>query len=203
MSGDVHQPSMPAVSPDSSSSALAATGRSMGRGKHSDAAVAEQTQSLAQPLEQEQAASISLLCFRVANERFALPAPCVERVFLVPVIRRIPHRNRPAFRGMVAHEGEILLMGSLERLLNLESPVTTDPAKARAVLLAPAGRGWAFEVNQIDGVVQVKETDLRAPPSTVARGLGSATRCLVQLPGGDASVLDPDVLRQGWEAAIV
>lgn len=171
------------------------------RARLSDQAIAEQTLSLSTPLERVEGAMLALLCFRVAGERFALPAACVERVFIVPAVRRIPHRKRAAFRGMVAHEGEILLLGSLERLLDLPGTNESDPSLARMVLLSPAGRGWAFEVNSVDGVVQVRKSDLRAAPGTVTRGLGSATRSLVSLPDGEASLLDPDTLRKGWEAS--
>jgi hypothetical protein len=50
-------------------------------------------------------------------------------------------------------------------------------------------------------VAQVRKSDLRAAPGTVTRGLGSATRSLVSLPDGEASLLDPDTLRKGWEAS--
>lgn len=171
------------------------------RARLSDEAIAEQTRSLSTPLERVEGSMLALLCFRVAGERFALPAACVERVFLVPTVRRIPHRKRAAFRGMVAHEGEILLLGSLERLLDLPGTNDADPTDARMVLLSPAGRGWAFEVNGVDGVVQVRKSDLRSAPGTVTRGLGSATRSLVSLPDGEASLLDPETLRKGWEAS--
>lgn len=170
-------------------------------GRLSDAAIAEQTAALAAPIERASGALVPLLVFRAAGERFALPAESVERVFEVRTVRRIPHRQRAAFRGMVAHEGEILLVGSLERLLDLQSEQATDAAKARMVLIGPAGRGWAFEVQAVDGVVQVKSGDLRAAPGTVTKGLGAATRALARLEGGDAAVLDPDTLRTGWEAA--
>lgn len=160
--------------------------------------------ALASPLPVESGARLSLLCFRAAGERFALPATCVERVFDPQPVRRVPHRDRPSFRGLVAHEGEILPLGSLERLLDLPAQTAGAPAHPvrRMLLLGPAGRGWAFEAEAVDGVMQVPERDLRPAPVTVARALGSATRMLARLPdGGEAAVLDPEALRAGWEAA--
>lgn len=188
-----HQPIQPNAAPN----ALAP----LQVGRLSQAAITEQTEALAAPLERAAGALVPLLVFRAAGERFALPAESVERVFEVRAVRRIPHRQRAAFRGMVAHEGEILLVGSLERLLDLQSEQAADASKARMVLIGPAGRGWAFEVQAVDGVVQVKSSDMRAAPGTVSRGLGAATRALARLDGADAAVLDPDTLRTGWEAA--
>ena len=170
-------------------------------GRLSDGAIAEQTASLAAPLERIEGALVPLLVFCAAGERFALPAASVERVFELSTVRRIPHRQRAAFRGMVAHEGEILLVGSLERLLDLQAEQAADASKARMVLIGPAGRGWAFEVQAVDGVVQVKSSDMRPAPGTVSRGLGAATRALARIDGLDAAVLDPETLRTGWEAA--
>lgn len=172
------------------------------RPRLSQQAIEEQTRAIAAPLQRAVGDSLALLCFRVAEERFALPATSVERVFAVPPIRRIPHRSRPAFRGMIAHEGEILLVGSIERLLNLSGGAHADPAQARMVLLGPAGRGWAFEVNSVEGVVHVQAADTRSAPLTLTRGLGTATRRLVPLPDGEACLLDPDALRRGWEASV-
>lgn len=167
----------------------------------SEAAINEQTAALAAPIARDSGALVPLLVFRAAGERFAVPAQGVERVFEVRTVRRIPHRSRAAFRGMVAHEGEILLVGSLERLLDLTMEPAADATRARMVLIGPAGRGWAFEVQAVDGVVQVRPDDMRPAPATLARGLGAATRALARIEGGDAAVLDPEILRTGWEAA--
>ena len=166
-----------------------------------DATIAEQTAALAAPIAASTGPLVPLLVFHAAGERFALPAASVQRVFEVRPVRRVPHRRRAAFRGLVAHEGEILLLGSLERLLDLQAGACTDSARARMVLVGPAGRGWAFEVQAVEGVVQVRPEDIRPAPGTVARGLGAATRALACLDGGDAAVLDADALRAGWEAA--
>ena len=114
----------------------------------------------------------------------------------------MPHRRRPGFRGLVAHEGEILLLGSLERLLDLGPPGEARvPANARMVLAGPPGRGWVFEVDSVDGVVQVAEPQLRPAPATLRRGAGTATRRIVQIDGVDTALLECDSLLSGWEAA--
>lgn len=172
------------------------------RGQLARGAIDEQTAALASPLARETGARRSLLCFRVAGERFALPAADVQRVFEVQPVRRVPHRRRPGFRGLVAHEGEILLLGSLERLLDLGPPGEARvPANARMVLAGPPGRGWVFEVDSVDGVVQVAEPQLRPAPATLRRGAGTATRRIVQIDGADTALLECDSLLSGWEAA--
>lgn len=172
------------------------------RGLHARSAIDEQTAALASPLARETGERLSLLCFRVAGERFALPAADVQRVFEVQPVRRVPHRRRPAFRGLVAHEGEILLLGSLERLLELGPPAEARaPANARMVLVGPPARGWVFEAESVEGVVQVAEPQLRAAPATLRRGAGTATRRIVHIDGLDTALLESDSLLSGWEAA--
>jgi chemotaxis-related protein WspD len=162
-------------------------------------ALLEQTRALAAPIGDAQEAIISLLCFRLGEERFGLPAESVERTFAQVPVRTVPHRRHPAFRGLVAHEGEILLMASLERLLDLPSSEERSPEHARVVVLGPAGRGWAFDVDAIEGVIQARAGELRAAPATVTRGRGSAARSLLVRDQQAWTVLDPQALRNGLE----
>ena len=176
----------------------------LGEAPLTEAELRERAKALAAPMDADSGPRMPLLCFRAAGERFALPAACIERVFEPQPVRRVPHRDRPAFRGLVAHEGEILPLGSLERLLDLprNEASTSTTGVRRMLLLGPAGRGWAFEADSVEGVMPVPEGDLRPAPVTLVRGLGSATRLLARLPdGGEAAVLDPEVLRTGWEEA--
>lgn len=166
----------------------------------SEAAIDEQTNALAAAIEAPGSGLTWLLVFRAAGERMAIAAPCIERVMMPAPLRRVPHRTHPAFRGLVATEGEIVPAGSLERLLDLpQGPRPADTA--RLVLLGPAGRAWAFEVDAVEGVHGVLERQIRPAPCTVSRGRGSACRFLASLDGGDVCVLDAEVLRSGWEAS--
>lgn len=171
------------------------------RASLSAGAIDEQTLSLAAPLARDPGAQVSLLCFRAAGERFAVPASDVQRVFEVQPVRRVPHRKRAAFRGLVAHEGEILLVGSLEKLLDLAGDAAAAGTLSRMILIGSPGRGWAFQTDAVDGVVQVPESSLQAAPSTLRRGLGTATRMLVEISGHRTAVLDSATLVAGWEAA--
>lgn len=165
-------------------------------------ALLEQTRALAAPLGGVQEMPISLLCFRMGEDRFGLPAESVERTFAQVPVRVVPHRRHPAFRGLVAHEGEILLMVSLERLLDLPAGGERSEEQVRVVVLGPAGRGWAFEVDAIEGVIQARPGELKAAPATVTRGRGSATRSLLTRERREWAVLDPQALRQGWEGCV-
>ncbi|MFZ4721809.1 MAG: chemotaxis protein CheW [Phycisphaerales bacterium] len=160
-----------------------------------------QTAALAAPLAQDPGAQQPLLCFRCAGERFAVPAQDVQRVFEARPVRRVPHRDRPAFRGLVADEGELLLVGSLERLLDL-GPATPPPSPgARMIVVGPEHHGWAFQVDLVDGVIRVAATDLVPAPTTLRRGLGTATRLLARIEGEQAAVLHTESLLHGWEGS--
>lgn len=166
-----------------------------------EATIAEQTEALAAPLARDPGPQISLLLFRCAGERFAVSAQDVQRVFEAMPVRRVPHRARAAFRGLVAHEGEILLVGSLERLLDLAPGTAGTPTSARMIVLGPDTHGWAFQADAVDGVVRVSESDLDAAPATLRRGLGTATRLLTRIDGEQVAVLDIEALLRGWEGA--
>jgi len=171
------------------------------RARLSESALEAQTAALAAPLSQNPGAQQPLLCFRCAGERFAVPAQEVQRVFDALPVRRVPHRDRPAFRGLVAHEGELLLVGSLERLLDL-GPATPPPApSARMIVVGPEHHGWAFQVDAVDGVVRMAASELAPAPTTLRRGLGTATRLLARIEGEQVAVLHTEVLLRGWEGA--
>jgi len=171
------------------------------RTRLSDAAIEEQTAALAAPLAGDPGVQRSLLCFRCAGERFAIPAQDVQRVFESTPVRRVPHRDRPAFRGLVAHEGELLLVGSLERLLDLGTATPPPAPNARMIVVGPEHHGWAFQADAVDGVVRVSEADLLPAPATLRRGLGTATRLLARIDGEQAAVLHTESLLRGWEGA--
>lgn len=171
------------------------------RARLQTATVSEQTKALAAPLEREPGPHVSLLLFRCAGERFAVPAQEVQRVVAALPVRRVPRRAHAAFRGLVADEGEILLVGSLERLLDLGEGSTDTTTNPRMIVLGPDQRAWAFQVDMIDGVAQVAESELRPAPATLRRGLGTATRLLARIKGEPVAVLQPEALRRGWEGA--
>jgi chemotaxis signal transduction protein len=166
-----------------------------------DDALEAQTAALAAPIAVADGDPLALLVFRVGGERFGLPAGSVERIFMPAPVRRVPHRSHPAFRGLVAHEGEIVLAVSIERLLDLQPGSESGTPGRRFILLGPAGRGWAFEVDLVEGVVTVSRSALRPAPMTVARGKGTASRMLAVAEGGEVALLDPESLRAGWEVA--
>lgn len=171
------------------------------RARLSESAIEAQTAALAAPLSQDPGAQQPLLCFRCAGERFAVPAQDVQRVFDALPVRRVPHRDRPAFRGLVAHEGELLLVGSLERLLDLGLPTPPPAPGARMIVVGPEHHGWAFQVDAVDGVVRMAASELAPAPTTLRRGLGTATRLLARIEGEQVAVLHTEVLLRGWEGA--
>jgi chemotaxis signal transduction protein len=92
-------------------------------------------------------------------------------------------------------------VGSLERLLDLPQDSAASPSASRTILIGPIGRGWAFEVDGVDGVHQVPQASLQPAPATLRRALGTATRMLVEVDGHGTALLDPDTLIAGWEGA--
>jgi chemotaxis signal transduction protein len=166
-----------------------------------DDALDAQTAALAAPIVPADGDPLALLVFHVGGERFGLPAASVERIFMPAPVRRVPHRSHPAFRGLIAHEGEIVLAASIERLLDLQPRSETSLPWRRFIMLGPAGRGWAFEVDRVEGVLTVSRGALRPAPMTIARGKGTASRMLAVVDGGEVALLDPEALRAGWEVA--
>lgn len=69
------------------------------------------------------------------------------------------------------------------------------------IVVGPEHHGWAFQVDAVDGVVRMAASELAPAPTTLRRGLGTATRLLARIEGEQVAVLHTEVLLRGWEGA--
>jgi chemotaxis-related protein WspD len=169
----------------------------------------EVTERVAQPRSQATRQLASVLLFRLGDEQLAVPATDVARVAPVSVVRRIPHRGNRILRGFCNLDGELVLCGSLEVLLDLpgRQPASATASNAldakRMVALGPEAKRWVVEVDCVLGL-QYFETALCKPPPITVR---QAMRCFAAsiLPGRGsevATLLDVPQVLSGFEAAL-
>ncbi|MFO0963360.1 MAG: chemotaxis protein CheW [Phycisphaerales bacterium] len=158
------------------------------------------TAELAAPLEARSRARQSLLVFRRGGELLAVPA--AEAAKVVPPQRphRVPHRSNAIFRGIVNHDGEILLCTALEAALDL--PAADSPPQAKLVVVGTARDRWAFEVDAVEGVVDVAQTAMRDAPVTVTAARSGCARRLARVPMGEAAVLELPLLFAIFRGAV-
>jgi chemotaxis signal transduction protein len=141
----------------------------------------------------------SLLAFRAGGEILALQAEEIAKVVFCSVIYRVLHRGYAVFRGIVNHDGELLLCMSIEAALGLAAPADAAP---RAMVVAEAGRErWAFPVDSVIGVTDVEAASLRQPPLTVSAARTGCARALFRIAEGEGVLLDVAMLASIFRGA--
>jgi chemotaxis-related protein WspD len=151
------------------------------------------TQTVALRAEEVAPADRMVLVFRSAGERFAIDASAVRVVAPVSPIRRLPHRDDPAFLGLVAVRGELMPCILLAALLGI--PATDgDRAADLLVVLAERDGVTALLVDAAEGVEGVRRAEMRPPPDTIAKTVAPVTEGLQAIGGGDVTVLDRELL---------
>ncbi|MFM9097124.1 MAG: chemotaxis protein CheW [Phycisphaerales bacterium] len=159
------------------------------------------TAALAAPIERRSAERTSLLVVRAGGELLAVRS--VDTALVAPPgpVHRVPHRRGPVVRGSANLDGEILLGMALEAALGLPAPAGARP-RASLVVVGGTRDRWAFEVDEVVGVVDVPASAMRAPPVTVAVARNGCIATLARLEHGEASVLDAGALAAIFRGAV-
>jgi chemotaxis signal transduction protein len=157
--------------------------------------------ALAAPLELGGTERTSLLVVRAGGELLAVRS--VDTALVAPPcpVHRVPHRSGAVFRGIANHDGEILLCMALEAAMGLPAPTGPRP-RPSLVVIGGARDRWAFEVDEVVGVVDVPGTAMRAPPVTVAVARNGCIGTLARVEGGEASVIDAAALAAIFRGAV-
>jgi purine-binding chemotaxis protein CheW len=131
------------------------------------------------------AAEISLLAFRVAGQRYALPLGAVAEVLVLPEqVAELP-RGAGSALGMLDNRDGVLPLMSVASLLGLK-----EADGRRHVLIALLnGAQVGLVVGAVDGVVRVPETAIEAVPAILQRGQGDAEIDGIARLGRDRSLI--------------
>jgi chemotaxis-related protein WspD len=144
---------------------------------------------------EERGARLSLIIFRLGSEWYALPTARVREVLDPLQPHRVPHRNHPAFRGLVNVRSELLPCVDLQRLIGAGGEATSGAgAWARTFLIERDGAAWCFESPEIDRIEQVSESTLRIPPVSLELANPAFTSHLFAGERGDTGLLDDELL---------
>jgi len=166
----------------------------------SDADIERATADMAQPLELLHGRRRSVLLFACGTERMAVPAVEVAKVVPAAPVHRIPHRASPVLRGLCNTDGELLLCMDLEAALGL--PQAQPGVVRMQVVVGSVRERWAFLVDRVHGVVEVREDAMRPPPVTVGASVHGCVQALIDTPEGSASLLDLQGLGDIFRGAV-
>lgn len=160
----------------------------------------ERTAVMAQQKEMARAGTLSVMVFRLANERFALKTVFFQEAAEMSPVHTLPLRVNRVFRGLVNINGELLLCLSVTDLLDLTNMETDEPARTvyeRMMVVCREGNRFVFPVDEILGVRRIVPEELKDVPATLSRSARVMTRGIFLLKGQPVGLLDEELFFPG------
>ncbi|HBB34302.1 MAG TPA: chemotaxis protein CheW [Cyanobacteria bacterium UBA9273] len=145
------------------------------------------------------AEAISVMIFRLENERLALPVRILQEVTPPCIIQPLPHRSNELFLGLVNIRGQTLLCASLSHLLNLEltgenSPTPNSPNTKRMIVAGQGDDKWVFPVDEVHGVYRFHLNELRDAPVVISKAAEAYTQGIIYWQSKKVNYLDSELL---------
>jgi chemotaxis-related protein WspD len=157
----------------------------------------ERAKVMAMPKEMARMGTLSVMVFRLAEERFAIKTIFFQEAAEPSPIHTLPLKVNRVFRGIANINGELLLCVSIADLLELTTDVESDAPPVvheRMLVIGREGQRFVFPVEQILGVHRVAPEDLGEVPATLSRSARSLTRGIFLLDGRHVGLLDEERL---------
>jgi chemotaxis-related protein WspD len=142
--------------------------------------------------------TISVIIFRLGNEKLALPVGILQEVTPPCIIHTVPHRSDDLFLGILNIRGETLLCSSLSHLLNLESLEDTAPANPTSTKrMIVAGRNqnkWVFPVDEVHGIYRFQLNEFKDAPVVISKASEAYTKGVVNWQDKKVNFLNYELL---------
>ncbi|GBO53953.1 chemotaxis signal transduction protein [Pseudanabaena sp. lw0831] len=143
--------------------------------------------------------TLSVIIFRLGNERLALPVNILQEVTTPYPIHTVPHRSNSVFLGLINIRGETLLCISLRDLLSLES--IAEPADftntinpQRMIVAGKNENKWVFPVDEVHGTYRFHLNEFKDAPVVISKASEAYTKGVVTWQGKKINFLDSDQL---------
>ena len=144
--------------------------------------------------------TLSVIIFRLGNERLALPVNILQEVTTPYPIHTVPHRRNSVFLGLINIRGETLLCISLRNLLGLEA--ISEPAADFTNTINPqrmivAGKNenkWVFPVDEVYGTYRFHLNEFKDAPVVISKASEAYTKGVITWQGKKINFLDSEQL---------
>lgn len=143
------------------------------------------------------AEAVSIIIFRLGNEKLALPVKLLQEVTNPCVIQPLPHRSNELFLGLVNIRGETLLCASLHYLLNIELIEEDSPNANSLKRMIVAGKTedkWVFPVDEVQGIFRFNVKEIQDAPVVITKAEEGYTQGIVYWEGTKVNYLDSELL---------
>jgi len=144
-------------------------------------------------------ATLSVIIFRLGDERLAFPVELLQEVTQPCVIHTLPHRSDKLFLGLVNIRGEILMFFSLGHLLDLEKiadsgQLQSSNTSKRMLVVASEENRWVFIVDEVYGVHRFQMSELQSTPVVISKATETYTKGVIHWQEKQVNYLDSDLL---------
>ncbi len=143
--------------------------------------------------------TLSVIIFRLGNERLALPVNILQEVTPPYPIHTVPHRRNSVFLGLINIRGETLLCISLRDLLGLEA--IAEPADfmktinpQRMIVAGKNENKWVFPVDEVHGTYRFHLNEFKDAPVVISKASEAYTKGVVTWQGKKINFLDSEQL---------
>jgi len=141
-----------------------------------------------------------LLLFRLNEGHYALPVSAILEVGENRFARRLAHRFGGLLEGVVNVRGELHLLASLVRLLQI-TEAATPSSKARLIVLGNSTQPWVIRADEVIGVEQLSEDSLETPPISLPTTLLPFIRAVAWMKARHVHLLDADRVIEAFAQA--
>jgi chemotaxis-related protein WspD len=142
--------------------------------------------------------TLSVIIFRLGNERLALPVNILQEVTSPYSIHTVPHRSNNVFLGLINIRGETLLCISLRDLLGLEpaaaSAVSNTISPQRMIVAGKNESKWVFPVDEVYGTYRFHLNEFKEAPVVVAKASEAYTKGVITWQDKKLNFLDSELL---------
>lgn len=141
----------------------------------------------------------SMITFRLGAEWFSLPTHLIVEIGNPSAAHKVPHRKNPAFFGLVNVRGNVIPLINLRQLIR--ASVDAVEGSRRRIIVEQDGQPWAFDVDDIEGIRRVADSELFRPPVSVEIATPAFIVTMYRAECGDVGVLDTTLVARAVQEA--
>lgn len=138
------------------------------------------------------AATASMLVFRVGSEWLGLPTRTIVEVIEPRAIHCLPHQANPAVLGLTNIRGTLKICVSLSLMMALAEG--RAKSVARALVVEHEQQVLVFPVDEVAGVHAYAASHLQPPPATVQQAGSTYTQAVLSWRNEQVGLLDCGLL---------
>jgi chemotaxis-related protein WspD len=156
--------------------------------------------------QQNTAALVSVVIFRLGDEWFSMPVSVFSEVNPMKMIHNLPHNKSKILRGVVNIRGELKICVSIGYLIGLNKGKRNENSNNnttnRLIMISKDNYEIVFPVTEIAGIHRYDSSELNKCPSTIPGGSDHYFSGSVEWRNNDVACIDEESLFKAISKAI-